>query len=93
MSSKEGSLDKLVLNGPIQTLKNPLLFPKKGCPEQTNQTLATLPFECGDPTPILCTLLCVKVSDVARDEISEWSLSQLNTDKCPTKQRYTTKQQ
>ena len=29
----------------------------------------TLPFAYGDPAPILCTLLCVKVSDAERGEI------------------------
>ena len=37
----------------------------------------TLPFECGDPAPILCILFCVKVSEKARGEISlqRWSTS------------------
>ena len=32
--------------------------------------LFTLPFVCGDLAPILCTLLCVKVSDAERGDIS-----------------------
>ena len=37
----------------------------------------TLPFACGDPAPILHTLLCVNVSDAERGEISlrHWSAS------------------
>ena len=35
----------------------------------------TLPFACRGPAAILCILLCVKVSDVARGEISLWRWS------------------
>ena len=30
----------------------------------------TLPFECRDPAPILCTVLCVKILNATRGEIS-----------------------
>ena len=39
------------------------------------QLAATLPFACRDPVPILRILLCVKISDATRDEISLWHWS------------------
>ena len=56
----------------VSSASSPLLQKNVYCPAHVVSSLAsfTLPFACGDPAPILHTLLCVKVSDAERREIS-----------------------
>ena len=70
VSSSTATLKHLYVNVSSEKLSQPRL--------NTNMTTLapfTLPFACRDPAPILRTLLCVKVSDAARGEISLWCWS------------------